>query len=79
MPVLTVWGLMQGEGSLQAEPQLGICVRIWNCNGKEEIKGQQEEITTVKNAYHLWLQANHSSFPPGLECCEQIIKRMELK
>lgn len=57
-----VWSLTQGEGSLQAEPPPGICARIWSCNRKEEIKRQQEKSSTVKNAYHLWLQANHSSF-----------------
>lgn len=72
--VMRIWSLMQGEGSIQAEPRFGMCVRIWRCNGNEEIQGQWEERNTVKNVHHLWLQANHSSFPPGLECCEQIMK-----
>lgn len=60
--VMRIWSMMQAEGSIQAEPPFGMCVRIWSCNRNEEIQGQWEERGTVKNAYHLWLQANHSSF-----------------
>lgn len=59
----------------------GICVRIWCCTEMRKSRGEWEESSAIKKKVSAicGLRQITQAFHQGVECCEQIMKQMELK